>query len=161
MRLHLEEIKEKTETRRDFCLRAGEAISAAMVASLLQACGGSSTAPSTAPALPVIGGSTGSGTVIVTVDSSSPLASVGGAALVQANAGNFLVARTAQDSFTALTAICTHEGCTVTGFQNGTYVCPCHGSQFSTTGRVVMGPASVALRQFPTQFSNGTLTISF
>src|SRR5439155_24682518 len=113
---------------------------------LVQACGGSATSPSSAPALTVVGGSVGNGAVLVTVDSSSPLASVGGAALVQATAGNFLVARTAQDAFVALTAVCTHEGCTITEYQNSTYVCPCHGSQYSTSGRVLMGPAAVALR---------------
>jgi len=131
-----------------------------MIASLLEACGGSATSPSSAPSLPVVGGSIGSGVVLVTVDSSSPLSSAGGAVLVQSSAGNFLAARTSQDVFVALTAICTHEGCTITGFQNSRYVCPCHGSQYSTNGQVVMGPATVALRQFPTQFSNNVLTIS-
>jgi cytochrome b6-f complex iron-sulfur subunit len=147
-------------TRRNFCARAGEAVSAAMIGSLLEACGGSAAAPSSASSLPVVGGSVGSGVVLVTVDSSSPLSSAGGAVLVQSSVGNFLVARTAQDSFVALTAICTHEGCTITGFQNSRYVCPCHGSQYSTSGQVVMGPATVALRQFATQFSNNVLTIS-
>jgi len=150
----------QASSRRDFCVRAGEAFSAAMLGSLLQACGGSATSPSAAPSLPVVGGSVASGAVTVTIDSSSPLASVGGAALVQSTAGNFLVARTAQDAFIALTAICTHEGCTITGFQNATYVCPCHGSQYNTSGRVVMGPATIALRQFTTQFASNVLAIS-
>jgi cytochrome b6-f complex iron-sulfur subunit len=60
----------------------------------------------------------------------------------------------------ALTAVCTHEQCTVTGFQNSQYVCPCHGSQYSTSGAVTMGPATRALQQFSTQFSTPTLTIT-
>jgi hypothetical protein len=44
--------------------------------------------------------------------------------------GSFLVARTGTDTFTALTAICTHQQCTVTGFADNRYVCPCHGSQY-------------------------------
>ena len=43
---------------------------------------------------------------------------VGGAALVRTSVRDFLVARTAQDAFTALTATCTHEACTITGFQS-------------------------------------------
>ena len=160
VKIVLEDSERQAQSRREFCVRAGEVFSVAMIGSLLQACGGSATSPSSAPSLPVIGGSVAGSAVIVTIDSSSALGSVGGAALVQASAGNFLVARTAQDSFTALTAICTHEGCTITGFQNSNYVCPCHGSQYTTSGRVLMGPATVALRQFTTQFVNNVLTIS-
>ena len=105
-------------------------------------------------------GSVTSGFVSVTIDPAGPLASVGSAALVQASSAAFLVARTAQNTFTALTAICTHEGCTITGFQSPVYVCPCHGSQYSTSGGVIMGPATQALRQFATQFANNILTIA-
>jgi len=70
------------------------------------------------------------------------------------------VARTAQDTFTALTATCTHEACTITGFDSSAYVCPCHGSRFNTSGRVLTGPASSSLRTFTTQFSNNVLTIA-
>jgi len=59
-----------------------------------------------------------------------------------------------------LTSTCTHEACTITGFDNTNYVCPCHGSMFTTAGRVVMGPATTPLRTFATQFSNNVLTIS-
>ena len=39
------------------------------------------------------------------------------------------------------------------------YVCPCHGSQYSTSGAVLNGPATQPLRQFATQFTNNVLTI--
>ena len=110
--------------------------------------------------LPIINASVAAGAIAITVDASSPLAAIGKAALVQTSSGNFLVARTAQDSFTALTAVCTHEACTVTGFDNQIYVCPCHGSQYSTSGAVVKGPAPDALRQFATRFANNVLTIT-
>jgi cytochrome b6-f complex iron-sulfur subunit len=97
--------------------------------------------------------------VSVNVDA-APLATVGSAAMVQTSLGTFLVARTAQDSFTALTATCTHQGCMVTGFSDGQFVCPCHGSEFTATGSVVKGPATTALQQFPTQFANGVLTFT-
>ena len=105
-------------------------------------------------------GSASSGTVTVTIDASSPLATVGGAALVQSASGSFLVSQTAQGTFVALTAICTHEQCTVTGFQSSRYVCPCHGSQYSTSGSVVQGPATRALQQFATRFAANVLTIT-
>ena len=80
--------------------------------------------------------------------------------MVRSSAGSFLVARTAPETFMALTSTCTHEACTITGFDNTNYVCPCHGSMFTTAGRVVMGPATTPLRTFATQFSNNVLTIS-
>ena len=45
--------------------------------------------------------------------------------------------------FTARSAICTHQGCTVQfSQQDETFVCPCHGSVFDARdGRVLQGPA--------------------
>jgi Rieske Fe-S protein len=44
----------------------------------------------------------------------------------------------------ALSAVCTHLGCTVA--QNGQgLICPCHGSRFAADGRNLEGPASQAL----------------
>jgi cytochrome b6-f complex iron-sulfur subunit len=80
-------------------------------------------------------------------------------ALVASTAGTFLVTRTSATSFIAVTAQCTHEACVVSNATSSSYVCPCHGSEFDTSGRVLVGPATVALRQFQTQFSNNVLTI--
>jgi Rieske Fe-S protein len=109
--------------------------------------------------LPTVSATVAGSSATLAIGASSALASVGLAALVQSSAGNFLVSRTSQTTFTALTAICTHMQCTVDGFENQTYVCPCHGSRYSTIGTVVQGPAPSALRQFQTDFSNDTLTI--
>jgi len=146
-------------TRRDFCIHAGQAITLASIAGVLPGCG-SPTSPSTGLPLPLVNGTVVNGAVAVTIDASSPLLAVGSAALVQTNVGNFLVAHTAQSSFTAMTAICTHQTCTITGFESQTFVCPCHGSRYNTSGVVVTGPAISSLRQFATQFSNNILTIA-
>jgi cytochrome b6-f complex iron-sulfur subunit len=66
----------------------------------------------------------------------------------------------AGDTFAAVTAVCTHEACTVTGISGQTYVCPCHGSQFSATGVVLKGPAASPLRPFTTRFAANVLTIT-
>ena len=146
--------------RREFCIHTCQALSLAAITGALDACSKSPSSPSSnAPALPTIVGTSSGGGVNLTIDASSPLATTGGAALVQAAAGNFLVSRSSQTDFVALTAICTHEQCTVSGFQNSRYVCPCHGSQYSTTGAVVQGPAARALQQFATTFTNNVLTI--
>lgn len=128
--------------------------------SMLEGCGGSPTSPSNAPPLPTVNGTQIGGGVTLAVDASSPLSAVGSAALMQTSIGDFLVAHTAQNAFVALTAVCTHQTCTITGFASQTYVCPCHGSTFDVNGRVLGGPAPAPLRQYPTQFANGVLTIT-
>jgi cytochrome b6-f complex iron-sulfur subunit len=147
-------------TRREFCLRTCQAVSLLTLGAVVPACGGSTTSPSSAPALPSVSGTLVGRTLTIAVDAASPLAAVGGAATVTVSTGTYLVAHTAQSAFTTVTAVCTHEGCTVSGFANSVYVCPCHGSEFSTSGAVVQGPAGSALRQFPTTFANNVVTIS-
>jgi nitrite reductase/ring-hydroxylating ferredoxin subunit len=152
------------ETRRDFCARACRAafLSAfgGSLGGALSACGGSGIGGSSVANLPVLTASS-SGTVeTVSIDAGSPLATVGGAALVEGGPSPLLVARTGESTFVALTAICTHQGCTVSGFANGVYVCPCHGSEFSTSGSVLSGPAPAPLSTRPTSFAQGVLTIT-
>jgi thiosulfate dehydrogenase [quinone] large subunit len=56
-----------------------------------------------------------------------------------------LVIRQADGKLTALSAVCTHAGCTV-GYQAGQIVCPCHGATYdSRTGAVTGGPAPQGL----------------
>ena len=108
-----------------------------------------------------INASAAGGTVTVSNVSGTALANVGGAALVQAGGNNILVIQTAQGSFSAFTAVCTHEQNIITGFQSSTtFVCPAHGSQYNTSGSVVQGPATRALQRFNTQFTNNVLTIT-
>jgi cytochrome b6-f complex iron-sulfur subunit len=55
----------------------------------------------------------------------------------------FVVFRDAQGLY-AISTICTHLGCTVAATAQG-FACPCHGSRFDATGRVIGGPAPRAL----------------
>jgi len=56
---------------------------------------------------------------------------------------NFFVFRDAQGVY-AISATCTHLGCTVTRSAQG-FACPCHGSKFGAVGGVEAGPAPRAL----------------
>ena len=159
------------QTRRQFCTRTCSAAAhvalGAALASALQGCGGGGASPTspgggggTIESLPSVNGAVSGRTIAVTIDAGSPLAAAGGAALVRSTLGDFLVTRAAQDAFSALTAVCTHSSCTITGLSGQSFVCPCHGSRFDRSGGVVNGPAPTALRQFATQFASGVLTIS-
>lgn len=45
-----------------------------------------------------------------------------------------------------LNAVCTHLGCVVPwNASEGKFICPCHGSQYDATGKVVRGPAPLSL----------------
>ena len=46
----------------------------------------------------------------------------------------------------AINAVCTHLGCVVPWNRAAyKYICPCHGSQYDNTGKVVRGPAPLSL----------------
>lgn len=145
-------------TRRSFCAGACQIASGATLASLATACGGSPTSPSTS----MLGTLAGrfSGSTVQANAAGSALDNVGGAVLVESTAGVFLVARTSGSAVSALDAVCTHEGCTVTGAAGDIYVCPCHGSRYSRSGQVVNGPAKASLRQYAASFDAGVVTIT-
>jgi cytochrome b6-f complex iron-sulfur subunit len=136
--------------------------SGATIATLLSACGGSTspTSPSgMTSTLGVLSGRFSGSNVQVTVEGSA-LASVDGAALVESTAGVFLLARTSEGTFSAIEAVCTHQGCTINGMDGTTYVCPCHGSRYNRNGQVMAGPAMASLRRYTTTFTNGVVTIA-
>ncbi|MEP7136882.1 MAG: Rieske (2Fe-2S) protein [Chloroflexota bacterium] len=50
-----------------------------------------------------------------------------------------------ESGFSALSLVCTHLGCTVEQKTDG-FTCPCHGSRFTSDGKVTHGPAAKPLR---------------
>lgn len=90
-----------------------------------------------------------------------PAGSANAIAVVRVDAGNFA----------ALSAVCTHLGCTVAyadasamtscgGIPGGGFWCSCHCSKFALDGTVLVGPASRALPKYATTFDGTTLTIT-
>jgi cytochrome b6-f complex iron-sulfur subunit len=152
-------------TRRDFCVAACQALSLGAIAATLQACGGGNNPNepsdefSNVPSLPTIPATVSNGAATVTVGGTA-LANNGGTALVQSSLGTMLVVRNDTTTVSAFTATCTHAQCTVTGFTEGVFQCPCHGSRYSTSGTVVRGPATQALRRFNASIANDVITIT-
>jgi Rieske Fe-S protein len=65
---------------------------------------------------------------------------VGGGKILKAQ--KVVVTQPKKDEFKAFSAVCTHQGCTVSAIANGTINCPCHGSKFNIAdGTVAGGPA--------------------
>lgn len=58
------------------------------------------------------------------------------------------VTRTGSATADAVSAICTHQGCTINSFNGTSYTCPCHGSAFAVSGSVLNGPAATALTAY-------------
>lgn len=76
------------------------------------------------------------------------LAAVGGS--IARN--GILIVQYEEDKFVALNRACTHQG-TPVNYQTAqkNFRCPNHGSEFGIDGKVLTGPASVALRQYNTE----------
>ena len=72
-----------------------------------------------------------------------------------------LVIQPQAGTFLAFDAVCPHAGCPVQ-YQQGEFICPCHGSVFSgTTGAVENGPAQTGLQQLPiAEGSDGKLYVN-
>jgi Rieske Fe-S protein len=100
---------------------------------LLAACGGGQEATSDGQ---------GSGGGSATVAASD--VPVGGGTILKDQ--EVVVTQPKKGDYKAFTAICTHQGCTVTKVEGGQIVCPCHGSHFSIEdGSPTSGPAQQAL----------------
>ncbi|WP_247215872.1 cytochrome b6-f complex iron-sulfur subunit [Synechococcus sp. C9] len=57
-----------------------------------------------------------------------------------------IVTEDAQIAEYGLNAVCTHLGCVVPwNASENKFICPCHGSQYDKTGKVVRGPAPLSL----------------
>jgi cytochrome b6-f complex iron-sulfur subunit len=61
-----------------------------------------------------------------------------------------------------LNAVCTHLGCVVPwNASEGKFICPCHGSQYNSEGKVVRGPAPLSLALVHTNIAeDGKVTIA-
>jgi len=62
--------------------------------------------------------------------------------------------------FYAMSAVCTHLGCLAQyEREQNRILCPCHGSRFSTDGRVTQGPAPRPLPRLQLTLERGVLVV--
>src|ERR671916_355241 len=74
---------------------------------------------------------------------------------------NVVVTQPQAGTFKAFSAVCTHQGCTVSKVAAGTIDCPCHGSKFAIAdGSVVDGPASSPLEERQVTVSGDTIQLA-
>lgn len=93
---------------------------------------------------------------VISLSDYPELGNVGGYADI---GGKTIVFRTGDTKFLALSKVCTHKKCEVE--YNGTeFECPCHGSKYSKTGKVLNGPATKNLKSYKTTYNADDNTLS-
>lgn len=78
-----------------------------------------------------------------------------GVIIVRLAAGNVM------SSFTAVQVACTHEGTSINynaSAQN--FICPNHGSTFTTSGVVTLGPAATSLKKYDISINGTVMTVT-
>lgn len=103
----------------------------------------------------------GGGVANFTLDLNTNLTTVG-SSIVQSGV---IVVRLASgntpSSFTAVQVACTHEGTAINyNASAGKFICPNHGSTFTTTGMVTLGPATSPLKQYNINITGNTMTVT-
>ena len=143
--------------RKEFLSAFGIGLAAVCTGGCLASCSKSDTAPPPAGG----GGTNPPAGVNFTVDLNTEIKNVGesltrsGVIVVRLAQGN------ATTAFTAVQVACTHQG-TAVGFNaaQGNFVCPSHGSQFTTTGAVLNGPATANLKKYNMTIAGSTMTVT-
>jgi cytochrome b6-f complex iron-sulfur subunit len=116
--------------RREVLVRAGLVTMGVAAAGVLAACGGggSTDTPASTPA------ADGALAQVADIPVGGALAATG------ADGKPIILLQPEAGTVTAVSAVCTHQGCTVAP-DGKELKCPCHGSVFDLTGGNVSGPA--------------------
>lgn len=148
----------KNITRRVFlsqsCRKASCLLITALAGTMLGGCGIGSN-------MEEVSASVVDGAITLSIDTVSPLATVGRAVFVESPAGALVVAHVSSGVFTALSGICTHEICKISRYEADTrqFLCPCHSAYFNTDGQPVWGPARRPLTSYETRVEGDRLII--
>lgn len=153
-----------SDERREFLKKSGSlAVMSLFGVSFFTSCSTEDTEPTMddpmdAPA-PGTGITATADAVTVDLNVATALASAGGWTLVTGS--KVLIVNMGNNTYNALTSVCTHSQCDRNWtFANSVFTCGCHGSRFDRAGAVVNGPATAALRSYPTTINNNVLTVN-
>jgi len=84
---------------------------------------------------------------------------VGGGRII--DAAKVVITQPTEGDYKAFSAVCTHQGCTVSSVEGGTINCACHGSKFDiATGEVKEGPATKPLPAKSVTVGSDGITVS-
>lgn len=151
-------------TRRNFLGATG----VTLLGCVLAACGGGDGTPGSGPGgvtEPPPSGSTTftSGVVTLQLSQIPGLTAANGhlvLALADGSRRADLVIINVSGTYKAFSSICTHEGCSVNGFNGQRMICPCHGSEYNLAGQVVAGPAPLPLREYTVVLNSAAQTLT-
>lgn len=135
--------------RRQVLMRAGMVTMGVAAAGVLAACGGSGSDTGSD------GGATG-GSSDGTLAQLSDIPEGGALAATGADGKPIILTQPEAGTVVALSAICTHQGCTVKP-DGKELKCPCHGSIYDLSGKNVSGPAPSPLPEIDVHVTDGAV----
>ena len=155
-------MSDSTPLTRRALVQIGGATAAGAGTLLLAACatgttGGGSGSGSGSGGTTGTGGTEGTGGTTTVALSAIP---VGGAVSVSIGSTPVVVSQPTAGNVIAVSAVCTHQGCTVAP-KGKEFDCPCHGSRFdASTGDALSGPARDPLKKLTASVSGDTVTVT-
>ncbi len=74
---------------------------------------------------------------------------------------NVIIVRKSEKEYLVFSSVCRHKKCNVKyKDEKKLFVCPCHGSNYDLTGKVVKGPSTGNIPQYAAVLSGTKLTVS-
>ena len=157
-----ETVEEGILSRRNFALKSAQVIlSGSLLTLVLESCGHSPMDAESGAEDPAAKTAVTTLTLDLNAKENAALKKVGGAVKVTKGTTKLIVVRSKTSTYTAFSSTCTHNGCQVPlPNASGAIICPCHGSRFDATGKVVKGPAKRDLPKAQVVLQGTNLKIS-
>ena len=157
-------------SRREFFLKSASAVAlvstSGFITTFINSCTSNNnpSAPTNTIPLVTIQGSVANNEITISLGPTSPILNKDTRALVlyNNNTGAIIVEHNSDDTYKAISGICTHQGCIVSEYETDSndFVCLCHYSRFDLNGNVVQGPANRSLAEYNTRIENNSLIIT-